>query len=121
METLRHEWQKKWLQSLSLAVIDSGARVRVESQRPHLEELNVSPLTICNIRDGSTTFGLSTSSPDIELMGDDILKLHCTLEYDGEAVSLVPEPGALCFIGSARVVKRTRLSQGILTSVVLPF
>ena len=62
METLTHEWEDKWsrshkiLQQGSLALSDSGARVRVESERPHLVELSASPLTtsitICNIRDG---------------------------------------------------------------------
>ena len=62
MANLTSQWEDKWeraheiLREKSLAVTDSGATLKLESEQPHLVEISsarfCTSITICNLKEG---------------------------------------------------------------------
>ncbi|CAD5217128.1 unnamed protein product [Bursaphelenchus xylophilus] len=108
------------LREMGLATSADGSALGVFSPKksPHLVNLNEDPLMseclLYYLKDGITRTGRpeADSRPDIPLSGEEILDQHCQFVNEDGVVTLVPEPGAKCFVNGQEVTGPTKLSTG---------
>ncbi|KAI6211468.1 Kinesin-like protein KIF1B [Aphelenchoides besseyi] len=108
------------LREMGLATSADGSTLGVFSPKklPHLVNLNEDPLMseclLYYLKEGVTRTGRSEAEirPDIPLSGEEICDQHCQFINDENGVTLVPEPGAKCFVNGQEVTQPTRLTTG---------
>ncbi|CAB3378476.1 Hypothetical predicted protein [Cloeon dipterum] len=105
---------------MGVAVKEDGKTVGVFSPKktPHLVNLNEDPFMseclLYYIKDGITRVGTSDalSAQDIQLSGPHIKAEHCVFENRGSVISLVPMPGALCYVNGREIKEAIVLQTG---------
>jgi len=108
------------LREMGLATGADGTTLGVFSptKLPHLVNLNEDPLMseclLYYLKEGETRVGRPEAEirPDIPLSGVQIYEKHCTFVNEDLSVTLVPEPGAPCFVNGNKVTSPTRLTTG---------
>lgn len=105
---------------MGVAVKEDGITVGVFSPKktPHLVNLNEDPsmseCLIYYIKDGTTRVGSAGAGilQDIQLSGSHILREHCTFENKGSVITLIPKPGALCYVNGREITEPVILKTG---------
>lgn len=108
------------LREMGLATSADGSALGVFSPKklPHLVNLNEDPLMseclLYYLKEGVTRTGRPEADqrPDIPLSGEEICEEHCKFINEDGMVSLVPEPGAKCFVNGQQVIAITLASWG---------
>lgn len=86
-------------------------------QTPHLVNLNEDPFMseclLYYIKDGVTRVGSSEAlvAQDIQLSGPHIKPEHCIFEKRGAVISLMPMPGALCYVNGREIKEEATILQ----------
>ncbi|KAL0275192.1 UNVERIFIED_CONTAM: hypothetical protein PYX00_003130 [Menopon gallinae] len=105
---------------MGVAVKEDGNTVGVFSPKktPHLVNLNEDPsmseCLIYYIKDGTTRVGSAEANipQDIQLIGSHILSEHCIFENKDSIITLIPKPGALCYVNGREVIEPIVLKTG---------
>ena len=124
MSALTDAWGDKWkvtttmMESRQLKLQEKGVSVVMESERPHLVDMNMdalaSGITLHYLKDGATTFG--GESCDIPLSGEGVEESHCSIDFENDTaeqnVHLLPASGR-CVIDNMPVETKIQLMQGM--------
>ncbi|KAH7726338.1 kinesin protein [Aphelenchoides avenae] len=107
------------LREMGLATSADGSTLGVFSPKlPHLVNLNEDPLMseclLYYLKEGYTTVGRPEAEkrPDIPLSGEQILEFHCRFANEDGTVTLIPEPGAQCYVNGQPFTSPTKLTTG---------
>ena len=110
---------KKVLEDKALTLESEGVSVSLESDKPHLVNLNLhdslaSGVTLHYLRDPITTIGRGVPGRvDVVLAGADSAEKHCSITIDSPtSVTLTPEDG-ICVVNGAKVRSSIALKQGM--------
>jgi kinesin family protein 16B len=123
---LTSNWSERWndtqkvLEDKQLHLAEHGLSVSLDSDRPHLVNLNLhdslaSGVTLHYLKDPDTTLGKAdpTEPVDIELQGSDAELKHCVITIQSPStVSLMPLNG-LCGVNGEPIEKAIQLVQGM--------
>ncbi|KAG7512172.1 kinesin KIF16B [Solea senegalensis] len=121
---LTKEWTSKWsetqniLQGEAVVLRKEGSRVILDCQLPHLigieKDLLGSGIILYYLKEGRSRVGSdkASCSQDIVLHGPGLLSEHCVLENHADAVTLIPQDGALCSVNGSVVTSPCQLTQG---------
>lgn len=126
MNAMVSDWKGKFdsmtqiLEDRKMALKHEGRAVAIESEQPHFVSLNfddplATGIVLYYVHEGATTIGREgmDPEPDIPLSHADVQDLHCTVNYDGDAVvSLTPMNGAMVLVNGVSVEEATELHQG---------
>ncbi|XP_059477095.1 kinesin-like protein unc-104 isoform X5 [Neocloeon triangulifer] len=104
---------------MGVAVKEDGKMVGVFSPKktPHLVNLNEDPFMseclLYYIKDGLTRVGTADADvpQDIQLSGPHIKGEHCLFEKRGAIISLMPMPGALCYVNGREIKEEATILQ----------
>ena len=133
MSALTDQWKDKWkhstdlMESHAIGLSEQGAALRLDSQKPHLVSLNLDDalstgVTLYYVDEGETKLGKAGtkdkmgSSPDIELLGEEVLPEHCSIANVGdETVTLTPlAPPEFVQVNGVGLTEPCELQQGMM-------
>ncbi|XP_065313232.1 kinesin-like protein unc-104 isoform X3 [Gordionus sp. m RMFG-2023] len=109
------------LAEMGIAVIESsGNTVGIYSPKrtPHLVNLNEDPMMseclIYYLKDGLTRCGTPDTDPanDMQLSGRYIKSRHCDFQNSNDIISLIPYPGARCYVNGKLISNTIILNTG---------
>ncbi|XP_045537990.1 kinesin-like protein Klp98A [Papilio machaon] len=124
-KVLTEKWTEKWRETQqilqeqkALGLRKSGLGVVLDSDMPHLvgidDNLLSTGVTLYHLKEGETVIGSEELSPtpDIVLSGAGVLPLHCRVVLREGVATLLPAPGAQCWLNTVLLDGPAKLSQG---------
>ncbi|XP_026743033.1 kinesin-like protein Klp98A [Trichoplusia ni] len=124
-KVLTEKWTEKWRETQqilqeqkALGLRKSGLGVVLDSDMPHLvgidDDLLSTGVTLYHLKEGETVIGSAEYRPlpDIVLSGAAVLPLHCRVSLAGGTATLLPAPGAQCWLNTVLLDGPAKLSQG---------
>ncbi|XP_059048136.1 kinesin-like protein Klp98A [Achroia grisella] len=124
-KVLTEKWTEKWRETQqilqeqkALGLRKSGLGVVLDSDMPHLvgidDNLLSTGVTLYHLKEGETVIGTSSLSPaaDIVVAGAGVLALHCRVVLRRGEATLLPAPGASCWLNTVLLDGPAKLSQG---------
>ncbi|CAG5004380.1 unnamed protein product [Parnassius apollo] len=128
-KVLTEKWTEKWRETQqilqeqkALGLRKSGLGVVLDSDMPHLvgidDNLLSTGVTLYHLKEGETVIGSAElePTPDIVLSGAGVLPLHCRVVLREGVATLLPAPGAHCWLNTVLLDAPAKLSQGECTT-----